>query len=159
VGTAAQASSAIPGVFTPVQIGDDEYVDGGVHSPTNADLLTPVVLDLVVVLSPMSSRRSAARTSADAPLRAWSAARLDKELAALRRKARRVLVLEPDGELVSTMGPNAMNPARIATTVAGSPAFTQRVHTQARNSEALAVLTEAAKTQTRPPERAFPPTP
>ncbi len=158
VGTAAEASSAIPGVFTPVEIGDDEYVDGGLHSPTNADLLSDQRLDLVVVLAPMSSRRSASRTSADAALRAWSAARLDRELVVLRRKAHRVLVLEPDAELVKSMGPNAMNPTRIATTIAGAPAFTQRIHTHARNSDALRVLATAAESQTSPPERSFPAT-
>lgn len=32
-GTAVRASSSVPGVFTPVKIGDREYVDGGVVSP------------------------------------------------------------------------------------------------------------------------------
>ena len=32
-GTAVRASSSVPGVFTPVKIGEREYVDGGVVSP------------------------------------------------------------------------------------------------------------------------------
>ena len=37
--TAVEASSAIPGFFQPVLIDGVRYVDGGAHSPTNADLL------------------------------------------------------------------------------------------------------------------------
>ena len=48
------ASCAIPGFFTPVTIDGDSYVDGGVHSPTNADVLVREDLDLVLVSSPMS---------------------------------------------------------------------------------------------------------
>ena len=36
---AVSASCAIPGFFRSVEIDGDEYIDGGVHSPTNADLL------------------------------------------------------------------------------------------------------------------------
>src|SRR3954468_17420028 len=48
VGTAVEASSAIPGYMQPVSIGRETYVDGGAHSPSNADLLAGLGLDLVV---------------------------------------------------------------------------------------------------------------
>src|ERR1019366_9481834 len=51
---AVAASCAIPGFFRPVTIGGEVFVDGGVHSPTNADVLELCDLDLVVVSSPMS---------------------------------------------------------------------------------------------------------
>ena len=38
VADAVAASCAVPGLFAPVAIGDREYVDGGVWSPTNLDL-------------------------------------------------------------------------------------------------------------------------
>ena len=53
VGRAVAASCAVPAWFAPVHIGTERYVDGGVHSPTNADVLVPDALDLVVVSSPM----------------------------------------------------------------------------------------------------------
>ena len=56
VGSAVSASCAIPAYFAPVTIGDTQYVDGGAHSPTNADVLRSRPLDLVVVSSPMSVR-------------------------------------------------------------------------------------------------------
>ncbi len=37
VAQAVQASASIPGVYRPVHIGEDEYVDGAVWSPTNMD--------------------------------------------------------------------------------------------------------------------------
>src|SRR6185436_7750278 len=52
IGVAVEASSAIPGFFRPVRIGEERYIDGGVHSPTNAELLAGLSLDGVVVVSP-----------------------------------------------------------------------------------------------------------
>src|SRR6516165_7701542 len=46
---AVLASCAIPGYFKPVTIDGTEYMDGGVHSVTNADVLRHDVLDLVLV--------------------------------------------------------------------------------------------------------------
>lgn len=51
---AIAASCAVPGYFAPVRIDDDLYVDGGVHSPTNAAILRGQRLDLVIMVSPMS---------------------------------------------------------------------------------------------------------
>jgi NTE family protein len=63
VGEAVEASCAIPAVFRPVELGGRRYVDGGVHSPTNADVLadTDLDLDLVIVSSPMSASSGATR--------------------------------------------------------------------------------------------------
>ena len=51
---AVAASCAVPGYFAPVKIGGRSYIDGGVHSPTNAAVLRGAGLDLVIVVSPMS---------------------------------------------------------------------------------------------------------
>ena len=56
---AVLASCAIPGYFRPVTIGGTEYVDGGVHSVTNADVLRSEGLDLVIVVSSMSAAQGA----------------------------------------------------------------------------------------------------
>ncbi len=58
---AVQASSAIPGYFEPVHIGRHTYIDGGVHSPTNADLAAGLGFDLVVVISTMTATARALR--------------------------------------------------------------------------------------------------
>ena len=51
---AVRASCAVPSLFEPVAVDGRRYVDGGLHSYTNADLMGPPAFDLVVVSSPMS---------------------------------------------------------------------------------------------------------
>src|SRR5205814_9838116 len=58
VADAVAASCAIPSFFEPVTIGGVAFVDGGAHSPTNADLLADRELDLVVVSSPRSEEHT-----------------------------------------------------------------------------------------------------
>ena len=52
---AVAASCAIPGFYHPVKIAGRRYVDGGICSTSNLDLLCGDDLDLVVCLNPMSS--------------------------------------------------------------------------------------------------------
>ena len=51
---AVRASCAVPVLFEPVEVNGELYIDGGLHSYTNADLVGPPAFDLVVVSSPMS---------------------------------------------------------------------------------------------------------
>lgn len=53
---AVAASSAVPLVFRPYQIGADFFVDGGVSSGTHADIVLghTKALDLVLVIAPMA---------------------------------------------------------------------------------------------------------
>ena len=62
IGLAVQASSSIPGFFRPVEHDHRRYVDGGAHSPTNADLVAEALFDVVVIVSPMSATRLAHRS-------------------------------------------------------------------------------------------------
>jgi len=48
---AVAASCAIPGFFAPVEIGGEAFVDGGAHSPSNADVLLGADVGLVLVSS------------------------------------------------------------------------------------------------------------
>src|SRR4029078_9443187 len=52
---AVAASCAIPGFYHPVTIAGRRYVDGGICSVSNLDLLCGEGLDLVICLNPMSS--------------------------------------------------------------------------------------------------------
>jgi NTE family protein len=117
VGTAVEASSAIPGFFAPVAIDGDRYVDGGAHSPTNADLLATLGLDVVVVLSPMSAQREALMFNMRAAARSIHHAELRREVATFSRRTT-VLVFEPTSVDVSVMGLNAMDPRRMVGVVA-----------------------------------------
>ncbi len=115
VGDAVAASCAIPAFFEPVEIGGQRYVDGGVHSPTNLDLLAGERLDLVIVSSPMSrAGRGSPAASADGALRTWSRAQLDREVLGLRRRRTPVVAFQPTPDVITVMGPNAMDPTRRA---------------------------------------------
>jgi NTE family protein len=117
VADAVAASCAIPGFFEPVAIGGVTYVDGGAHSPTNADLLADWKkdgddLDLVIVSSPMSVAGNRLRPSLDLPARRMCRLYLGQEVARIRRRGVPVLAFQPTGDDLRAMGMNAMDPAR-----------------------------------------------
>jgi NTE family protein len=100
LGTAVSCSSAVPGVYKPVDWQGQRYVDGGVASGTHLDLLAERPLDLVIVSAPLSMFT---------PMRAL--------LALERRRLERslpVLTLEPEGALLTLMGRDPMDVARAA---------------------------------------------
>lgn len=117
LGAAVAASCSIPGLFTPVHIGGHAYIDGGVRSPTNADVLTGTDVDTVVILSPMSVRPRALRRSADHAIRLSHGRRLRRESRALRAAGVEVHIFEPDGATLRAMGKNALDRQRAADVV------------------------------------------
>ncbi len=84
VAEAVRASCAVPGRFAPVTVGEHRYVDGGVHSATNADLLGPPAFDVVVVSSVMSGEPGWSAVNAGLK-RAWSSVAGGLGLGAPRR--------------------------------------------------------------------------
>ncbi len=111
---AVAASCAIPGYFAPVVIDGHKHIDGGVRSPTNADVLAREAerLDLVVVSSPMSGR-ALGRWGFDSWMRRFGASKLSTELGALRRAELPVIVLEPGPSVRSVMGTAFMDEQRM----------------------------------------------
>lgn len=96
VGSAVQASSAVPGWFVPVEVDGRRLVDGGVHSTTNADLVAALALDVVVVASSKTVGGIAGPAGGNGSLaRAWHGRTLRREVEAVRRRGAAVLVLEP----------------------------------------------------------------
>ena len=71
---AVRASCAVPALFEPVTLGGQRYVDGGLHSYSNADLTGPPAFDLVVVSSPMSGNAGWSTVRASLS-KAWDRAR------------------------------------------------------------------------------------
>ncbi len=61
-GLAVRASSSVPGVFQPVQIGDHEYVDGGVVSPVPVRAARRLGADIVIAVD-ISARPSVGQPS------------------------------------------------------------------------------------------------
>lgn len=122
VGTAVAASCAIPAYFAPVHLDGHRYVDGGVHSPSNADVVLRDHPDVVLVLSPMSlGPRPGAR--ADLGIRLAVRRLLAAEVRRLRRAGAQVVVLQPSARDLDVMGLNPLQGARaddVVTTVSES---------------------------------------
>ena len=110
---AVAASCAIPGFYHPVEINSRRYVDGGIYSTSNLDLVRDEGLDLVICLNPTSSLH---------PTRAWNPAeraarvvrdasgrRLGSEARKLRERGTEVVLIQPTGEDLAAMGPNLMS--------------------------------------------------
>ena len=136
------ASCAIPSFFSPVVVEGDSYIDGGLHSPTNADVLADksLALDLVVVSSPMSATAGRLKIGRAHPVRAWSGALLDAEVLRLRRRGIPVVAFQPTGADVAIMGNNAMEPTRRAAIAAQANASALRRIARADSQARLAAL-------------------
>jgi NTE family protein len=114
VATAVGASSAVPGYFAPVTIHGRRYVDGGVHSPTNADVLRREELDLVIISSPMSIADTAGLRKPSRALRGHFRARLGIERRKLRLAGIETRAFQPSEEDLQVMGSQAMDDDRMA---------------------------------------------
>ena len=100
------ASCSVPWLFAPVEIGEREYVDGGVWSPTNLDAV------------PGRARLTGARAGPDGgggvdrrcgprpPLA------MSHESAALRGRGATVTTIVPDDACLKAIGPNLMDASR-----------------------------------------------
>jgi NTE family protein len=113
---AVAASCAIPGFYRPVEIGGRLYVDGGVYSTSNLDLLRNEDLDLVICLNPTSSLHPIRILN---PLAAGrlvfqraSGRRLGSEAKKLRAAGAEVVLIQPTSEDLEAMGPNLMSRRR-----------------------------------------------
>ena len=99
-----------------MRIGGEAYVDGGAHSPTNADLVAGLGLDAVVVVSPMSAVRSALRVPCRTAIgrRLAGAALAHASCARSGPRARPSSRIQPTAGDLAVMGVNAMDPGRRA---------------------------------------------
>ena len=111
---AVAAACAIPAFYHPVRIGNRVYIDGGINSVSNLDLLADEKLDLVICLNPMTSlhqpRRAGARAAA--LLRARSGRRLGREALLLRERGTKVVLIQPLARDLAAMGSNYMSTSR-----------------------------------------------
>jgi NTE family protein len=113
---AVAASCAIPGFYHPVTIGRRRYVDGGVRSTSNLDLLAGRDLDLVICLNPTSTLSPGGGIH---PLerfaqmnRRASGRRLGHEAKRLRAEGTEVVLIQPGDEDLAVMGRNLMSGRR-----------------------------------------------
>jgi NTE family protein len=113
---AVAASCAIPGFYRPVEIGGRPYVDGGVYSTSNVDVLRSEQPELVIALNPMSSLHlSAPRTVAERVafrMRQAAGRRLGSEAKRLRAAGIEVMLIQPTVRDLDAMGRNLMSSRR-----------------------------------------------
>jgi NTE family protein len=113
---AVAASCAIPGFYHPVTIDGHRYVDGGIRSTSNLDLLAGQELDLVVCLNPMSSLHNASASGlaerVARGLRQQAGRRLGREVRRVLATGTDVVVLQPNVVDLDAMGANLMSRRR-----------------------------------------------
>ena len=105
VGSAVEASCAIPGYFTPVTIEGVRYVDGAVHSTTNADLVAELdpPPDLVIVVAPMSAVSFALPRTRTLSLRQLVRRQVAAEIAGLRTRGLTTVTFQPTADDLAVM--------------------------------------------------------
>jgi NTE family protein len=114
IAKAVAASCAIPGFYRPVRIGGRRYVDGGVCSVSNLDLIAGRGLDLVICLNPLTSSDRDDGLLDLLPLftNGSGRRRLSHEERKIRRFGSEVLVIEPTVHDRAVMGRNWMDGER-----------------------------------------------
>lgn len=151
IGQAVAASCAIPGYFTPVSIGGERYVDGGVRSMLNLPLVRELDLDLVIVSAPMAAASRWPTATLDAGLRLVLRAQLEAEAGRVRRRGTPVLSLSPTQQVALAMGVNAMDGRRRHTVSRLARSSTLRYLERSGAGRQVAELLSAAAAPAHPP--------
>jgi NTE family protein len=107
VAEAVQASCTVPWLFAPVRIGNREYVDGGVWSPTNLDAAPAGRGTHVLCLNPTASLAS--HHTLLTVVRNVARSAVSIESLALRRRGAAVNTIAPNAECAAAMGSNFMD--------------------------------------------------
>jgi NTE family protein len=102
VAQAVQASCTVPWLYRPVRIDEQEYVDGGLWSPTSIDVAPALRETHVLCLNPTASASGDSAPHGAIRLASRSAAAL--EAVALRRRGAHVTLLGPDRPAAATLG-------------------------------------------------------
>lgn len=152
---AVAASCAIPGYFCPVAIGGRLYIDGGVHSMSNVDLLADADVDLVICLNPLSGRAASPSwvpmDRVAAAVRRLAAWQLDREIGLLLDRGIHVVVLEPTADDMAAIGYNVMDARRSLSVVNTSLRTTSEQLAHPEVAELLSMLPRPRRTRSRGP--------
>ncbi len=137
---AVEASCAIPGIFSPVRVGDHVLVDGGAHSTTNLDLAVRAGCDLIIGVAPLAYDPAGppgplVQLARRVPTRA-----LAQEAGVARRRGAQVLLLRPSAKEVRSHGVNLMRGAGLERTARDAYESTARSLGTDRFRRALADL-------------------
>ena len=103
-----------PAYFEPAEIGGRRYVDGGVHSTTNADVVGPARPDLVVVSAADVGDPRGGRAVLGRPMRQIARLSLAREVAGLRGRGIPVVTFQPGPADLAVMAGDALDPDKMA---------------------------------------------
>ncbi len=153
---AVAASCAIPGIYHPVTIGGRRYVDGGIRSTSNLDLLRDEGLDLVVCLNPTSTlhpiRAINPRDAFNIAFQRASGRRLGSEAKTLRASGTEVVLIQPLPDDLEAMGPNLMSRRRRNRVIDVARRTVAKQLDEPRNRELISVLPPGDPIRVRRPE-------
>jgi NTE family protein len=99
LGRAIASSCSVPGVFPPITINGRRYVDGGMRSGTNIDLVKGANRVLAVIVE--------SRMTTDAMRK-----RVREEIAEVEREGGKVETVVPNAECIEVFGANLMDASR-----------------------------------------------
>jgi NTE family protein len=109
---AVLASTAIPGIFPPVRIGERQYVDGGIVSATSLDLAVDAGCEAILCIAPLGYRNEGgiAEPKLWGPMlmRSLFARTLKREVNDARARGVDVLVIRPWASDLAELGTNSM---------------------------------------------------
>ncbi len=152
---AVAASCAIPGLYHPVAINGRRYVDGGIYSTSNADILRSEGLDLVICLNPTSTlhplRAINPRDAVNLVFQRASGRRLGHETRRLRATGTEVVLIQPLREDLEAMGPNLMRRGNRNKVIEVARRTVARQLADPRNRELLDGLPAGAPEKVRRP--------
>jgi NTE family protein len=157
---AVAASCAIPGFYHPVTIGGHRYVDGGIRSPSNLDVLRGLDLDLVICLNPTSSLHPVRALNPSAAFRLLmnrqAGRRLGSEAKKLRAEGTEVVLVQPLRDDLAVMGNNLMSTRRRNEVIAMAQRTVAAQLREPRISELLSDLPRGAPEKISRPDDGHP---
>ncbi len=167
VAEAVAASASLPVYFSPTIIDGKAFIDGGLSSPFNADLLAdgapssgdgaaaPEDLDLVIVLAPLSLDELNSTSPVASAARSLPRRRLRSEVRRLEDRGITTLVLQPDRAVARAMGLNPMDHRRIDAITDRTEEMVVRLLPTMADS-AVELLERAAEELPSPPDAIYP---
>lgn len=167
VAEAVAASASLPVYFSPTVIDGHPFIDGGLSSPFNADLLVdgkgevgdgssaPDDLDLVIVLAPLSLDELNSATPVASAARSLPRRRLRSEVRRLEDRGTATLVLQPDRAVARAMGLNPMDHRRIDAIIDRTEELVVRLLPTMTDS-AVGLLERAGEDLPSPPDAVYP---
>lgn len=101
---AVAASCSIPGVFPPITIGSAQFMDGGIRSGTNADLVLDDKPDVAMIIAPICEQTAVFGALAERTM--------NQEVEQLKSQGTKVITVLPSQTEIAIFGNNLLDATR-----------------------------------------------